>query len=70
MGDPRTVVADPEARYFGAVLEEDSLVPENAVHRARSVSTTGRLNPPTRSAIESDAGGGTRRCELYPTLPS
>ena len=31
-GDPRTVVADPEARYFGAVLEERSLIPGNAVH--------------------------------------
>ena len=29
-GDPRTVVADPEARYFGAQLEERSLVPTNA----------------------------------------
>jgi uncharacterized protein YbjT (DUF2867 family) len=26
-GDPRTVVADPHARYFGTELEEDSLVP-------------------------------------------
>ncbi len=25
--DPRTVIADPSARYFGAVLEERSLVP-------------------------------------------
>jgi hypothetical protein len=25
--DPRRVVADPESRYFGAVLEERSLVP-------------------------------------------
>ena len=32
MGDPRVVVADPEARYFGAVLQERSLVPDNAVH--------------------------------------
>jgi len=32
MGDDRTVVADPEARYFGAVLQERSLVPGNAVH--------------------------------------
>ncbi len=32
MGDPRTVVADPEAPYFGAVLEERSLVPDNAIH--------------------------------------
>ncbi len=30
--DPRTVVADPEARYFGAVLQEGSLVPEYAAH--------------------------------------
>jgi uncharacterized protein YbjT (DUF2867 family) len=32
LGDPRTVVADPEAHYFGAVLEERSLVPDDAVH--------------------------------------
>jgi uncharacterized protein YbjT (DUF2867 family) len=32
MGDPRTVVADPEARYFGAEVHERSLVPDNAVH--------------------------------------
>src|SRR5262245_48586758 len=30
-GDPRTVVADPKARYFGAELEERSLVPTNPV---------------------------------------
>jgi uncharacterized protein YbjT (DUF2867 family) len=27
LGDPRTVVADPEARYFGGHVEERSLVP-------------------------------------------
>jgi uncharacterized protein YbjT (DUF2867 family) len=32
MGDPRTVVADPQAPYFGAVLEERSLVPDHAIH--------------------------------------
>jgi uncharacterized protein YbjT (DUF2867 family) len=32
MSDPRTVVADPEAEYFGAVLDERSLVPDNATH--------------------------------------
>ena len=32
LGDARTVVTDPEARYFGAVLREDSLVPGNAIH--------------------------------------
>jgi uncharacterized protein YbjT (DUF2867 family) len=31
IGDPRTVVADPEARYFGAVLDERSLVPDDPV---------------------------------------
>ncbi|WP_430781627.1 hypothetical protein [Actinoplanes sp. G11-F43] len=27
LGDPRTVVTDPSARYFGADLAEDTLVP-------------------------------------------
>jgi hypothetical protein len=27
IGDPRQVVTDPEARYFGARVEERSLVP-------------------------------------------
>jgi len=27
IGDPRTVVRDPEARYFGGRVEERSLVP-------------------------------------------
>jgi uncharacterized protein YbjT (DUF2867 family) len=31
-GDSRTVVADPKARYFGAELEERSLVPTNPAH--------------------------------------
>jgi uncharacterized protein YbjT (DUF2867 family) len=31
-GDPRTVVADPEARYFGAELQELTLVPTDAIH--------------------------------------
>lgn len=31
-GDSRTVVADPEAPYFGTTLEEHSLVPDNATH--------------------------------------
>jgi uncharacterized protein YbjT (DUF2867 family) len=32
MGDPRSVVADQTAPYFGAVLQERSLVPDNAIH--------------------------------------
>lgn len=31
-GDARIVVTDPNATYFGTQLEEDSLVPANAVH--------------------------------------
>jgi len=31
-GDPRVVVADPKARYFGAELHERTLLPDNAVH--------------------------------------
>jgi len=31
-GRPRTVVADPKARYFGTELHERSLVPDNAIH--------------------------------------
>lgn len=27
IGDARTIVADPQARYFGTILEDDSLVP-------------------------------------------
>lgn len=30
IGDPREVVRDPQARYFGALLEEGSLVPAGA----------------------------------------
>jgi uncharacterized protein YbjT (DUF2867 family) len=30
-GDPRTVVADPKTRYFGAELQERTLLPTNAV---------------------------------------
>jgi uncharacterized protein YbjT (DUF2867 family) len=31
-GDPRTVVADPNARYFGAELRERTLLPTNPIH--------------------------------------
>jgi uncharacterized protein YbjT (DUF2867 family) len=34
-GDRRTVVADPNARYFGTELKERSLVPTNAEHLGR-----------------------------------
>ena len=31
-GDPRTVIADPKARYFGVELQERTLLPTNAIH--------------------------------------
>ena len=34
--DPRTVVADPQARYFGAVLSERSLVPGDGAQLAQT----------------------------------
>jgi uncharacterized protein YbjT (DUF2867 family) len=35
IGDPRIVVADPEAKYFGTKLEDGSLVSDNAPHLGR-----------------------------------
>jgi uncharacterized protein YbjT (DUF2867 family) len=35
VGDPREVVTDPEARYFGGRLEETSLVPSGVVRLGR-----------------------------------
>src|SRR5262245_22584544 len=35
VGDPREVVSDPEARYFGSRLEERSLVPLGEARRGR-----------------------------------
>jgi len=35
-GDPRQVVADPEARYFGAVLAERSIVPDEGARLAET----------------------------------
>ena len=34
--DPRTVVADPDARYFGAVLGERTLVPGDGARLAET----------------------------------
>jgi hypothetical protein len=41
VGDPREVVRDPEARYFGGRVEEHSLVPLDEAPSAISVSTNG-----------------------------
>jgi uncharacterized protein YbjT (DUF2867 family) len=49
--DPRTVVADPEARYFGAVLDERSLVPGEGAQLAetRFADWLSQSSAPTRS---------------------
>ena len=47
-GDPRTVVADPKARYFGAELQESSLVPTNAAHLGE-ISFSNWLAQPARA---------------------
>src|SRR5204862_3033011 len=41
VGDPREVVRDPEARYWGGRVEERSLVPLGEAPSAASVSTNG-----------------------------
>jgi uncharacterized protein YbjT (DUF2867 family) len=46
-GDPRTVVADPKARYFGAELQERSLLPTNAVHLGEIRFSDWLEQPPT-----------------------
>jgi uncharacterized protein YbjT (DUF2867 family) len=35
-GDPRTVVSDPQARYFGIVLDDQSLMPGSQAHLGRT----------------------------------
>ena len=53
-GDPRTVVTDPKARYFGALLQERTLV-------------AGYGRPPRRDPFRRLAGpadGGVGRCPL------
>jgi hypothetical protein len=47
LGDPREVTTDPEARYFGARLEEQTLVPgEGAVLAPTRYEEWLPLNPP------------------------
>ena len=41
VGDPREVVRDPEARYFGSRVEEHLLVPPGEARLGRTVSTNG-----------------------------
>ncbi|NUT96503.1 MAG: SDR family oxidoreductase [Saccharothrix sp.] len=48
-GDPREVVTDPEARYFGALLEKDTLLPGPAARlSATRFADWLPLNPPAK----------------------
>jgi uncharacterized protein YbjT (DUF2867 family) len=38
-GEPRDVVTDPDARYYGARLDDDSLVPDAAAHAELGTTT-------------------------------
>jgi uncharacterized protein YbjT (DUF2867 family) len=49
-GDPREVVADPEARYFGALLEERTLLPSRTPSSSTPASRTGLLKPHHRTS--------------------
>ena len=48
-GDQRTVVADPKARYFGAELQERTLLPTNAVHLGETRFSDWLAEPTTRA---------------------
>jgi uncharacterized protein YbjT (DUF2867 family) len=48
-GDQRTVVADPKARYFGAELQERTLLPTNAVHLGEIRFSDWLAEPATRA---------------------
>jgi uncharacterized protein YbjT (DUF2867 family) len=45
--DPRVVIADPHARYYGTELGERTLVPGGTPGWARAASRTGSLSPPS-----------------------
>ncbi|NUT33724.1 MAG: SDR family oxidoreductase [Hamadaea sp.] len=43
LGDPRTVVADDTAAYFGAVIDDDTLVPGDEAYRQATTTLTAWL---------------------------
>ena len=67
--DPREVVADPHARYFGTQLNEDSLVPGNdallgEIRFADWLSQSASQMPstsPEPTAVAASKGGGPQR---------
>ena len=66
VGDPREVVRDLEARYWGGRVEERSLVPWCDARLGTSVSTNGSAAhaPPPNSTSATDGGSSTLLCSL------
>ena len=58
--DPRTVVADPQARYFGAVLGERTLVPGDDARLGQTHFTEwlSQSGPPKPTAAQSQMRAG------------
>jgi uncharacterized protein YbjT (DUF2867 family) len=65
IGDPRKVVRDPEARYFGGRVDEHSLVPLARRVSAASVSTNGSAAHGRRP----DPSSANWRTTLHETHP-
>ena len=61
VGDPREVVSDPDARYFGGRVEEHSLVPLGEARLGRSLSTYGSA----AHRQEPDPASANRRRRLH-----
>ena len=66
--DPREVIADPHARYFGNEVSERSLVPgdEAALGEIRFDEWLGRTAPPISGQDRHDAVGAAARVERAP----
>jgi hypothetical protein len=67
VGDPRGVVSDSEAEYFGSRVEERSLVPSARRASVASVSTNGSAAHGQESDPPSD---NQRRCSMKRILCS
>ena len=66
--DPREVITDPHARYFGAELDERSLVPgdEAELGEIRFDEWLGRTAPSTADHNRQNAAGAAARIERAP----
>jgi uncharacterized protein YbjT (DUF2867 family)/nitrite reductase/ring-hydroxylating ferredoxin subunit len=66
--DPREVIADPHARYFGTELKERSLLPgdEAELGEIRLDEWLGRTAPPTSDQNRQDTVGATAKIEHAP----